>query len=142
LGAGGGEVFRSLLVDKAAYQAFAAPFAGGLLFARPEADPAPALAWGCRMGAAFQGLDDLSDFVGDPAVTGKDNYRDVLEGRLSLALLLLMQRATLEERAFLSSVVGSRALVPADRVELDRLLQAHDVVAGCADFIRGEIAEA
>ncbi|HZS39874.1 MAG TPA: polyprenyl synthetase family protein [Polyangia bacterium] len=141
-GTSGGETVRAVIEDKAAYHAFAAPLAGGLRFANLDADLGPAMAWGRRMGVALQGLDDLGDFVGDPAVTGKDNFRDLLEGRVSLVLSLLFERASAEDRAFLESVVGRGALVPADRDEIERLLASHGVASGCAQFIRGELAEA
>jgi geranylgeranyl diphosphate synthase type I len=141
-GAESGETVRALLAEKSAYQSFAAPFAGGLRFANLDADLAPAMAWGRRMGVALQGLDDLADFIGDPSVTGKDNFRDVIEGRRSLVLSLLQERASAEDRAFLAGVVGRGAIVPSDREELERLLGAYDAAQGAAEFIRGELAAA
>ncbi len=137
-----GHTIRAVLEEKAAYHSFAAPFAGGLRFANLDADLEPAIAWGRRMGVALQGIDDLGDFIGDPSVTGKDNFRDVLEGRISLVVSLLLARASAEHRAFIEAVVGRSALAPADRDELERLLATYDVVAGCAEFVRGELAEA
>jgi len=116
--------FRTTTEDKAAYQSFAAPFASGLLLANPDGDAQKALAWGRHMGVAMQGLDDAADLVGDPAITGKDNFRDIVEGRLSLALMILLKAASPDERAFLRTVIGAGALEPSDRVELDRLLRA------------------
>ncbi len=138
----GDATFLAAVENKTAYHAFAAPFAGGLRFANLEADLTPAIAWGRRMGVALQGLDDIGDLVGDPAVTGKDHFRDVLEGRLSLGLFLLRRRAAADEREFLASVVGHGTLDPADREEFERLVEKHDVIQGGVEFVRGELAGA
>jgi len=135
--------FRALMEDKSAHQAFAAPLAAGLLRVNPDADASAARAWGCRMGVALQALDDLADLVGNPAETGKDSFRDLIEGRLSLAVLLLLERATLpDEREFLSSVIGADVVTPPERRTLQRMLEAYDVVAACRAFVRDEIAAA
>jgi geranylgeranyl pyrophosphate synthase len=138
----GEDAFHRALVDKTAYHAFAAPLAAGLRIASPAGDTEPAISWGCRMGVAFQGVDDLTDLVSSPEVTGKDGFKDILGGRLSLALFLLNQRTTNDGRDLLRSISGKGALDYTDRVELDRLVRAHDIVGGCVDYIRAEIEEA
>jgi geranylgeranyl diphosphate synthase type I len=134
------EAFRRELIDKTAYQAFAAPFAAGLRMASAEADLAPALSWGCRMGLAFQAIDDLTDLVSSPAITGKDSLRDLLEGRPSLPLLLLRKRAVGGDREFIESLGGREAMIYGERVRLGRLVQSYEIVEGCAEYVRAEIA--
>lgn len=131
---------RRALIDKTAYQAFAAPLAAGLALVRADADVQPALAWGCRMGLAFQVLDDLADLVSPPAVTGKDALRDLLEGHPSLPLLVLHQRAQGDDLELLWSVVGRGAVTPAERVAIDRLVDQYGVVDACAEYVRRELA--
>jgi geranylgeranyl pyrophosphate synthase len=135
--------FRAMMEDKAAHQAFAAPLVAGMVRARPEADASALAAWGLRMGVALQALDDLADLVGNPASTGKDSFRDLIEGRLSLAVLILLERATApDEREFLSSVIGARVVEPPERRTLGRMLEAHQVVEACRAFVRDEISAA
>ena len=133
---------RREILDKSAYQAFAAPFAAGLVLARPDADPAEALAWGRSLGRAFQVLGDLTDLVAPPAVTGKDGLRNLLEGRPSLPLLFLHERTTGDDRELVESIVGKKAMELGERALLADLIARHDIVEGCAAWVRREIAAA
>ncbi|XXF76940.1 polyprenyl synthetase family protein [Myxococcaceae bacterium GXIMD 01537] len=137
-----GGALRRELIDKSAHHSFAAPLAAGLRLANPSADLAPALAWGQRMGLAFQALDDLMDLVASPALTGKDGLRDVLEGRPSVPLFLLRQRVEGDDRAFLESIIGAGSIEPGERALLDELLARGRVADSCAEWIHAEIAAA
>jgi octaprenyl-diphosphate synthase len=57
--------------------------------------PAPAVAalgdFGARVGVAFQLVDDVLDYEGDPRATGKALLADLLEGKLTLPLLRAVQ---------------------------------------------------
>ncbi|MEP7125924.1 MAG: polyprenyl synthetase family protein [Byssovorax sp.] len=134
--------FRREILDKTAYQAFAAPFAAGLVLARPDADPTEALAWGHRLGRAFQVLGDLTDLVAPPAVTGKDGLRNLLEGRPSLPLLFLHERTSGDDRELVESIVGKKTMELGERALLADLIARHEIVEACSTWARAEIAEA
>jgi len=136
------DALRRELVDKAAYHAFVAPFAAGLLLVRPDADPEPAIAWGCHLGLAFQGADDLSDLEGSPATTGKDGLHDLLDGRASLPLLVLRRRAAVEDREFLATLAAQHSMDIGERAYLGRLVRAYGVIDACVEWVRVEIAAA
>jgi geranylgeranyl diphosphate synthase, type I len=136
------EALRRELVDKAAYHAFVAPFAAGLLLAQPEADPEPAIAWGCHLGLAFQGADDLADLEGSPATTGKDGLHDLLDGRASLPLLVLRRRAAADDREFLAGLAAQHSMDIGERVYLGRIVRAYGVIDACAEWVRVELAAA
>ena len=135
-------VLRREILDKSADQAFAAPFAAGLVLAREGADPTEALTWGRSLGRAFQVLGDVTDLVAPPAVTGKDGLRNLLEGRPSLPLLLLHERTTGDDRELVESIVGKKAMELGERALLADLIARHEIVEGCAAWVRAEIAEA
>jgi geranylgeranyl diphosphate synthase type I len=136
------EALRRELVDKAAYHAFVAPLAAGLLLARPDADPEPAVAWGCHLGLAFQGADDLADLVGSPAATGKDGLRDILEGRASLPLFFLRRETSGDDRELVDGLSSRHAMAPGERAYLGRLIHTCQVVEACAAWVRTEVAAA
>lgn len=134
---------RRELADKTAYVSFGAPFAAGLLLGAPDgADPAQALIWGEHTGVAFQALDDLGDLVVSPAESGKDALRDLLEGRPSLPLSILRERATGADREFLASLIGRTVVEPGERVRLGALVEASGVLPACEEWIRNEVAGA
>jgi octaprenyl-diphosphate synthase len=67
---------------------FAGARAGGVA---PEA--AAALEdYGHKLGVAFQLVDDILDFAGDPAATGKALLTDLREGKMTYPLILAMDR--------------------------------------------------
>jgi geranylgeranyl diphosphate synthase type I len=136
------EALRRELLDKAAFHAFVAPFAAGLLLARPGTDPDPAITWGCHLGLAYQGTDDLADLAGSPVTTGKDGLRDLLEGRTSLPLLFLRRRATPGDREFLDGLAARHAMEIGERILVDDLVRTCRVVEACTDWVRVEVAAA
>lgn len=63
--------------------------------------------FGRELGIAFQIIDDLLDYVGDPCLTGKPNGTDFREGFATLPLLHYDQQATPDERAQLHAAFGT-----------------------------------
>lgn len=67
---------------------FAGARAGGV-----DTSAAAALeAYGQKVGVAFQLVDDLLDFAGDPAATGKSLLTDLREGKMTYPLILAIER--------------------------------------------------
>jgi geranylgeranyl diphosphate synthase type I len=141
-GLGDEDALRRELIDKAAFHGFAAPFAAGVRLAPGGADFEHAVAWGCRVGLAFQAADDLADLVSEPAVTGKDSLRDLLEGRPSLPLHFLRQRASGIDRELVDAVLGKHQLELGIRARIDDMVRDLGVVAACAEWVRAELADA
>jgi octaprenyl-diphosphate synthase len=80
---------------------FAGADAGGVL-----AEPMRALeTYGQKLGTAFQLVDDLLDFGGDPAITGKSLLADLREGKVTYPLILALER----DRAFATELEAARA---------------------------------
>src|SRR5881227_1522899 len=61
--------------------------------------------YGMNLGVAFQLIDDLLDFTGTEEVLGKPAGADLLEGKVSLPLIFLLQRAP-EMRAAIQTVIA------------------------------------
>ena len=66
---------------------------GGAMVAGAPADQVEAMrVYGLHLGIAFQIVDDILDFTGDPAVMGKPIGSDLAGGTLTLPTILYMQR--------------------------------------------------
>ena len=64
--------------------------------------------YGRCLGIAFQLIDDLLDYTGSVASTGKPVLNDLREGKLTMPLLLSLPRATDAERASVAQVMRER----------------------------------
>ncbi len=81
-------------------------------------------AYGYRLGMAFQIVDDLLDYRGDHAKTGKPRATDFVEGCATLPLIALLAQVSPEERAFLEQRFG-QSPNEADLDALDRWMRSH-----------------
>lgn len=82
---------------------------GGLLTGATEAQTTALGQYGHHLGMAFQIVDDILDFRGDSAKTGKPVATDFRDGQATLPLIYLMTELSEEERTFIASKFGNGA---------------------------------
>jgi octaprenyl-diphosphate synthase len=81
------DVYFRVVRDKTA-SLFAWAGRSGAAVAGAPADAAQAVGdFGARVGVAFQLVDDVLDYTGDPRVTGKGLLGDIREGKITLPLI-------------------------------------------------------
>ena len=77
--------------------------------------------YGRCLGVAFQLIDDLLDYTGSVAATGKPVLNDLREGKLTMPLLLSLPRATAAERECVARVMRERefdSVAPSEILEI------------------------
>lgn len=78
-----------------------------------------------RLGVAFQIADDVLDYRGDVKALGKSLGDDLAEGKLTLPIIILLQRGSDESKALLRSVLAKpHAVLPAQFGEVMVALEA------------------
>jgi len=82
---------------------------GGVAGGRPAAECDALATFGLHFGVAFQLVDDILDYAADFADTGKNAGDDLAEGKLTLPLIVALQRAGGEQRAALRRAVEGGA---------------------------------
>ncbi|MEO6246517.1 MAG: polyprenyl synthetase family protein [Opitutaceae bacterium] len=102
--------------------------------------------FGRHLGIAYQIYDDLVDFFGDESRIGKTLGTDLASGKLTLPLLVLLERLPAAERtALLGEVTGARPPQASMRVRQMRELGIFSVVVDAVhaevDAARAELAE-
>lgn len=97
-----------------------AMWAGGRAGGLSEHDCAALEDFGMNLGVAFQAVDDALDVAGDPATTGKDLFSDLREGKMTLPLILGLERDSELRAAIEATVAADRGIEPA----LQRRIQA------------------
>jgi heptaprenyl diphosphate synthase len=89
----------SVLSDKTASLIAASAHLGALLAGAPPAAVTAAVAYGEKVGLAFQLADDLIDLTADPAVSGKTPGTDLREHVPTMPVLLLQAQAAQDRQA-------------------------------------------
>jgi octaprenyl-diphosphate synthase len=82
-----------------------------------DADPAIEAAcatYGQALGTAFQVIDDVLDYEGDPQIMGKNLGDDLAEGKVTLPLIIASRRGNLEQQALIRRAIeeGSVDFLP------------------------------
>jgi octaprenyl-diphosphate synthase len=78
--------------------------------------------YGMNLGIAFQLVDDLLDFTGSQDVLGKPAGADLLEGKVSLPLIFLLQREP-EMRSLVQTVISEASYETVSRAFLQEALE-------------------
>ncbi|MBA3849698.1 MAG: polyprenyl synthetase [Opitutus sp.] len=90
--------------------------------------------FGRRLGIAYQIYDDLVDFLGEEKSIGKTLGTDLASGKLTLPLMLLLERLSAPERTDLAEALQGRKPLPLSAsVERMRALGIADGVAAAVD---------
>lgn len=66
--------------------------------------------YGEKLGSAFQIIDDLLDYLGDSAKTGKSVGNDLAEGKMTLPLILAIAHAGSDDKAELQRILADATL--------------------------------
>ncbi|MGD9786943.1 MAG: octaprenyl diphosphate synthase [Sulfuricellaceae bacterium] len=103
---------------------------GGILGALPSGQEEALAEYGMRLGTAFQLIDDVLDYSGDQAETGKNVGDDLAEGKPTLPLIYVMANGNADQVA-----VVRRAIEEGGAGELDAVVKAIRET-GALDFAR------
>lgn len=115
-------------------------FLGARLAAFPPAYVDAASRFGRHLGIAYQIYDDLVDFFGEEKRIGKTLGTDLASGKLTLPLLVLLERLpTAEAAALTSEIAGERPPQLALRLQQMNEFGVFGVVA---DAVQNEVAAA
>lgn len=83
--------------------------------------------YGNALGLAFQVVDDLLDYQGDPEKTGKAVGNDFVEGKMTLPLIHAIQNAADDEKTFVMDLLQDTPKKRQEHVEdISRLIEKQD----------------
>jgi octaprenyl-diphosphate synthase len=101
---------------------------GGLLGGVPAAQLEALTRYGLDIGVAFQISDDSLDFVADQDRLGKAIGADLREGKRTLPLIAMLERAKPAQADRVRGLLHEHALGPAEIAEIRRLVLEYDGV--------------
>ncbi len=105
-----GKNYREAVMRKTGLLIAAACEIGGLWAEAKEDELAALRRYGEGLGFAFQVIDDLLDYNGDPVRTGKAVGNDLQEGKVTLPLILAIEHADTADRRRLREIVQDEEL--------------------------------
>jgi geranylgeranyl pyrophosphate synthase len=88
--------------------------------------------YGLQVGRAFQLVDDLLDYTATSEELGKPAFSDLREGKLTLPMLTLLEKAPDEVRSLIRTIWDRGEEVPipaAEEAHLRALIQQHGALA-------------
>jgi octaprenyl-diphosphate synthase len=110
---------------------------GAVLTGRSQAECTAMQQYGLEIGRAFQLVDDLLDYTATSEQLGKPAFSDLREGKLTLPMLTLLERAPDEVRGLLRTIWDRGEEVPipeAEEAQLRRLIVKHDALSETRDL--------
>ena len=122
-------VYLQVVRGKTAALFSAATEVGGVIADAPEAHVRALFEYGDALGIAFQIVDDLLDYKGDPNATGKNIGDDFRERKLTLPVIKAVTLANDEERAFWVRTIEKGKQVDGDLEHALALLHKHGTLS-------------
>ena len=92
--------------------------------------------YGRTLGMAFQLVDDLLDYASSEHVLGKPVLKDLEEGRITLPIIYLMERANRGERDFIRRIVQDRDFSADSKRKIIRLVQSYETLGDTRKLAR------
>lgn len=113
---------------------------GAVLTGLAPADCLAMREYGLEVGRAFQLVDDLLDYTATSDQLGKPAFSDLREGKLTLPMLTLLERAPDEARAIIRSIWDRGEEVPIsteEEVRLRALIARYDALSETRELALG-----
>lgn len=105
---------------------FLFPLRFGYALARETMEIDPLMKDLCRyVGILFQTGDDMIWLFGDPAVTGKSNDGDIIQGKKTIPLYFAYQYANLEQKSELECLVGKQDITQQEAEIVKFIVREH-----------------
>jgi octaprenyl-diphosphate synthase len=136
------EIYMQVVRGKTAALFSAATEVGAVIAGAPEDHVSALFDYGDALGVAFQIVDDLLDFRGDPGAIGKNVGDDFRERKLTLPMIRAVAKADEQERAFWVRTIEKGKQVEGDLETAVALLNKHGALASTHETALAEAARA
>lgn len=92
--------------------------------------------FGKYLGLAFQLVDDALDFNAINGNFGKEKHKDLLEGRITLPLILLQQQASKPEITQLINILQQKKILPTDVSIMKKMVKKYNTAKQTQELAR------
>ena len=125
------ETYLKIISWKTASLFSAATKVGAILSDKDQKIKDALCSYGKNLGLTFQIADDTLDYNSDLKLFGKEIGNDFYEGKITLPIILLYQKASLEERKNLKFIFDKHIRDENDLVKVINLIKKHNIINDC-----------
>ncbi len=136
------ESYLNVINSKTAALFSAATRLGAIVAERPEQDKDALARYGQNLGIAFQLVDDVLDYSARQAELGKSIGEDFREGKMTLPVLICLQKSDTEERQFWQRTLGDLEQHSGDLERALALMTKHAALTDSMDMARDYVRRA
>ena len=87
--------------------------------------------YGRNIGLAFQIADDVLDYYSTKKIFGKEIGKDFYEGKVTLPIIFLYQKASSSEKIFLEKIFKKKSRSKQELIETQNLIKKYNSISSC-----------
>lgn len=114
---------------------FGAACSVGAIVAGKESDAESLKEFGLRLGNIFQIADDALDYFSNSEKVGKNIGDDFYEGKITLPLIFLLNKITVEEKNIVDKMLASEERSKSDFLIIQELMIKYDIKGDLTDYL-------
>ena len=125
------ETYLKIISSKTAELFAAATKVGAILSGTRNKDKEALEFYGRNLGLTFQVADDTLDYNSETNLFGKKIGKDFFEGKITLPIILLFQKASSKEKVILKEIFLKKERHETDFIKIMSLIKKYDVLKSC-----------
>ena len=130
------EAYFNIINSKTAALFAAAAKVGACITNRNKKEKDALESYGRNLGIAFQIADDALDYSSNKTIFGKEIGKDFFEGKVTLPLIFLCQKADSNEKSYLEKIFKKKNRSKIEFEEVQNLIKKYNTISSC--FKRAE----
>ena len=130
------ETYFDIINSKTAALFAAATRVGACIANKNKKEKDALESYGRNLGLAFQIADDALDYYSTQTIFGKEIGKDFFEGKVTLPIIFLCQKANSEEKTFLKKIFKKANRSKLEFIETQKLIKKYNSIDSC--FKRAE----
>ena len=125
------EIYFNIINMKTAALFAAATKVGACIANKNKKEKNALESYGRNLGLAFQIADDALDYYSTKTIFGKEIGKDFFEGKVTLPIIFLCQKANKEEKLYLEKVFKKKIRTKLDFNETQNLIKKYNSINSC-----------
>jgi len=125
------EIYFNIINSKTAALFAAATRVGACITNKNKKEKDALESYGRNLGLAFQIADDALDYYSTKTIFGKEIGKDFYEGKVTLPIIFLCQKANSEEKIFLEKIFKKASRSKLEFIETLKLIKKYNSIDSC-----------